>query len=213
VTVLRITSVAAPFDRPPLLSSALSLVRRALGVGLLADRDLIDRLDLDLIRDVARQASDAGVGRDAASALLEQKANRVAQLERLIGRLETALADSPMPERELAMLLRIYDYEGLAALVGASPVSLRRYRDGARSVPDAIADRVHFVALVTSDLAGSYNEFGLRRWWERRRALLGDRSPREALGVAGEWRPDDPGPTAVADLAATLSGSGVAAAS
>ena len=74
-----------------------------------------------------------------------------------------------------------------------------------RTVPDAVADRIHFVALVTSDLAGSYNEFGLRRWWERPRVTLGGLSPRAVL-VTG-WKPGDEGANAVAELAATLIGS------
>ena len=60
------------------------------------------------------------------------------------------------------------------------------------------------MALVTSDLAGSYNPIGLRRWWERPRTALGGRSPRQALGR--DWDPDDPDAIAVADLARALAG-------
>ena len=206
MTLLRIVSIDAPLDRPGLLEAAMGLVRRALGVGLLADRDPIERLDLALIQSIAREASTAGVGQDAAVALINRRPGGTSErLETLIVRLDGALADSPMPARELRELLRVYDYDGLAGLVGTSVPSLRRYGAGTRTVPDAIADRIHFVALVTSDLAGSYNEFGLRRWWERPRVVLGGRSPRAALGSG--WTSDGDDAAAVAALAASLVGS------
>lgn len=203
--MLRITSVSAPLDRPALLQAAMGLVRRALGLGLLADREPIERLDLALIQSIAREASSAGVGQDAAVALINRRPGGTSErLETLIVRLDGALADSPMPVRELHELLRVYDYDGLASLVGTSVPSLRRYAGASRTVPDAIADRIHFVALVTSDLAGSYNEFGLRRWWERPRVSLGGLSPRAALGSG--WTSDGPEAAAVAALAASLVG-------
>ena len=205
MTLLQITSVDARLSRPGLLAAATGLVRRALGLGLLSDREPIERLDLELIVSIAREASAAGVGQDAAIALIDQERGTSARLETLIVRLDGALAESPMPGRELHELLRVYDYDGLASLVGTSVASLRRYAGATRTVPDAIADRIHFVALVTSDLAGSYNEFGLRRWWDRPRATLGGRSPRAVLG--SDWSPDDEEAASVAALAASLVGS------
>jgi hypothetical protein len=131
-----------------------------------------------------------------------------ARLETLINRLDSALSESPMPERELGELLRVYDYEGLASLLGTSVASLRRYAAASRTVPDAIANRIHYIALVTSDLAGSYNDFGLRRWWERPRTSLDGRSPRSALGAA--WDPDGPSAVSVAELARSLTGASIA---
>lgn len=206
MTVLRITSVGAPLNRPGLLAAALALVRRAVGVGFLSGRVEVDRLDLELVREIAREASSAGVGRDAAVALLGHRGPAGPKLETLIGQLDAAIAASPVPDRELRALLDVYDHETLAALVGTSVASLRRYAAGARAVPDAVAGRVHLVALVTSDLAGSYNEFGLRRWWERPRTALDGRSPREALGRA--WDPDGATAGAVAELARALAGAG-----
>lgn len=205
MTSIRITSVGAPLNRPGLLTAAMGLVRRAASLGMLADREPVERLDLELIRGIAREASAAGVGRDAALALLEQR-GAGARLEALITRLDGAIAASPVPDRELRALLTVYDHEGLAPLLGTSVASLRRYAAGTRTVPDAVAERIHFVALVTSDLAGSYNEFGLRRWWERPRTALDGRSPRAALGTA--WDPDGPEARVVAELAGALAGSG-----
>jgi hypothetical protein len=206
MTLVRITSVDARLDRPGLVAASMRLVRRAVGVGLLSDRNPIERLDLDLLRAIAREASVAGVGQDAAVALLQGGDRAPAGLATLIERLDDALAGSPMPGHEIRELLRVYDHDGLVALTGASVASLRRYAAGTRAVPDAVAARIHFVALVTSDLAGSYNEFGLRRWWERPREPLGGRSPRAALGT--DWSPDSPEAVAVAELAAVLAGDG-----
>ena len=184
----------------------MGLVRRAAGVGLLPERERVERLDLELVREIAREASSAGVGRDAAVALLEHRGGAGARLETLIGRLDAAIAASPVPDRELRALLGVYDHESLAGLLGTSVASLRRYAAGARTVPDTVAGRIHLVALVTSDLGGSYNEFGLRRWWERPRSALDGRSPRHALGAG--WDPDGETAREVAGLARELAGAG-----
>ena len=126
----------------------------------------------------------------------------------LLGRLDGALAGSPVPGRELAALQRVLGPEPLAALLGVSVVSLRRYVAGERPAPDVVAARGHLLALVVSDLAGTYNDTGIRRWFERPRAQLEGRSPAQALGA--RWDPDDPTAVRVAALAAALVGPGFA---
>lgn len=202
MTIVRITSVDAPLNRAALLPAAMGLVKRAAGVGLLADRPPIEKLDLSLIHEIAREASSVGVGQDAATALMNTPATGWRKLADLIPKLDMALVESPVPDRELRGLLDVYDYDGLAALVGVSRPSLRRYVAAQRAVPDVVAARLHFVALVTSNLIGSYNDFGVRRWWDRQRSTLDGRSPREALGSS--WSPDDGPAKTVADLAASL---------
>ena len=206
VTVVRITSIDAPLDGPRLLSPSVGLVRRALALGLLSDRAVIERVDLDLVRGIARAASAAGVGQDAALALAHEE--RPDRLAGLIRRLDEALAESPLPDRELRELLHVFDVEDLAALLGTSGVSLRRYVSGSRAMPDRTAARVHWLALAVSDLAGAYNELGIRRWFERPRAQLGGRAPRQALGT--DWDPASPGAVQVRSLAAALAGPGAA---
>lgn len=122
--------------------------------------------------------------------------------------MSSAVVGSPVPERELAELWRILGPEPLAALVGVSVVSLRRYVAGERPAPDIVAARGHWLALVASDLAGTYNEIGIRRWFERPRAQLEGRSPTQALGQG--WDPDDPSAIRVAALASALVGPGFA---
>ncbi|MGH9129840.1 MAG: hypothetical protein ACRDY2_13005 [Acidimicrobiales bacterium] len=92
----------------------------------------------------------------------------------------------------------------LARLVGASPTSVGRYRRSQRPTPDPVAHRLHFLALVVADLAGSYNSRGVRRWFCRPRPQLDGLTPRELL--AGGWDPEDPGPQRVAALAGALVG-------
>jgi len=207
MTEIQIASVDAPLTRQALLGRAFALVLRAVAVGLLPDRARIDRLDIDLLREIARAAAAAGVGKDAALELLQGEATP-AQLAQLIARLDDALVQSPLPDRELRELRRTFELEQLATLLGTSQVSVRRYLAGSREVPDTIAARAHWLALVVADLAGSYNEIGIRRWFERPRAQLDGRSPRQALDE--DWRPEDSGAQRVRDLAAALVGSGAA---
>ena len=92
--------------------------------------------------------------------------------------------------------------EPLASLLGISVTSLRRYASSERETPDAVAVRLHHLALIVGDLAGAYNEVGIRRWFDRTRAALDGKSP--AAVLAGEWNPDDAAPRKVRDLARSL---------
>lgn len=202
--MIQIATVEAPLNRPALLGPAIGLLRRALALGLLRDRERIERLDLDLLRGIAREASSAGIGHDAALSLFDRPTP--ARLGSAIARLDDALAGSPMPQRELAQLGDVIELDQLAGLVGTSEVSLRRYAAGTRSVPDEIAARIHWLALVAADLAGAYNPIGVRRWFERPRSQLGGRAPRQLL--RGGWSPEDSAVQRVRELAAAVAGAG-----
>lgn len=207
MATIRLSTVEAPLDRPTLVDPAIRLLRRALALGLLGDSERVDHLDLELVRRIAREASAAGIGQDAAVALLQggTAGNRLAAL---IERLDESLAESPLPDREVLELLRVFDRKGLANLTGTSGVSLGRYLAGSRKWPDELASRIHWLALVLSDLAGAYNDFGVRRWFERERAQLDGRSPRQVLGMG--WDPAAPDVEKVRQLAASLAGVGAA---
>ncbi len=210
MNVVRLSSTAVPFNTPSVRRAATRLVLIADGLGLLPGHGTIDRIDDELIRDIARSSLAEGVAQGTALAILEDTGASTsgARWGALIEHLEDALTGSPMPRRELTGLLKTYGHESLGQLLGISSASLRRYASGSRAVPDAIAARIHFLALVTTDLAGSYNGFGMRRWWERPRSALEGRSPRGVLG--DDWDPDDPAALAVADLARALAGPGSA---
>ena len=106
------------------------------------------------------------------------------------------------PACEWASVNGVLGGEVLASLLGISSSSVRGYLSGSRATPDAIAARLHFLALVIGDLAGAYNDFGVRRWFQRPRRRLSARSPAQLL--EGSWQPEDPGPQRVRDLAAAL---------
>ena len=99
---------------------------------------------------------------------------------------------SPTSASEWRGVNRVLGGDVLARLLGISSSSVRRYLSGSRATPDEIAARLHFLALVIGDLAGAYNDFGVRRWFQRRRKLLGSRCAAQLL--SGSWRPEDAGP-------------------
>lgn len=128
---------------------------------------------------------------------------RIEDLEEPAKALLSALENSPLPEAEWAPMNEIFN-DGLTNLLGISPSSLTRYRSGERSTPDQVAARLHVVAMIVADLAGSYNDFGIRRWFQRPRTALAGRAPNEIL--TGAWAPDTEDVTRVQDLARSLLG-------
>ncbi len=117
-------------------------------------------------------------------------------------RLLEALESSPLPDREIARLAAVLGYPRLAELAAVSEPSLRRYAAGERQVPDPAAERLHFLARLFAILRGSFNDFGVRRWFDRPRQALGGRTP--AAVLRGDWSPDDPGADTVMQLAVEL---------
>jgi len=100
---------------------------------------------------------------------------------------------------------RLTDFLGLpllSRLLGISAVSIRRYKAAARTTPDDVADRLHFLSLVVGDLGGAYNEIGIRQWFERKRTQLDGRTPLDSLKT--RWKPTQPGPRRLRDLARAL---------
>ncbi|NJD28631.1 MAG: hypothetical protein FIA92_10080 [Chloroflexi bacterium] len=201
---IRITSIAVPLDRPPLANLAMQLVRKAAALGLLPDKP-IRQLDLPLVKSIAREASEHGVGQDASAGLLARRISP-GRLEGLIGQLDQSLEGSSIPDREAAALLGVFGRDGLADLLGTSQVSLGRYVSGSRAWPDDVAARLHWLALVVGDLHGGYNDFGVRRWFERPRPQLRGRTPRQFLGA--RWDPDSHAAARVRELAGALAGPG-----
>jgi hypothetical protein len=123
-------------------------------------------------------------------------------LERTLEHLNLALEESPVPEFEWNRLAEVLGLELLGRLLGISITSVRRYRANARITPDEVAERLHFLSLVIGDLAGAYNEIGIRQWFERKRAQLDGRTPLDFL--KGRWKAGQPGPRRIQDLARAL---------
>jgi hypothetical protein len=200
---LRLRSVEEPLDQPQAAWEAVRFLSTAEQLGLLPPGlESIDSLDLRTLRAVLKEAAASGVARRAlveAESLDERDAG--AWIE-VLAHANEALADSPIPERTWPVLAEVLGIDLLARLVGIARASARRYLGGERATPDAVAARLHWIALVVADLAGSYNEFGIRRWFVRARSQLDGSSPAGVL--AGQWAPDDPGPRTVRALASRL---------
>lgn len=193
-------SIRSPFDDPRVMQAAIETLCRADAMGLLSG----ERLGLDdaAMQSLERGLADAGIARGLASELHAASAAEPERLSVLLKRISAALNESPVPEREWQAVERILGLESMAQLMGISVSSARRYFAGIRTTPDAVAARLHFLAFVVGDLAGAYNDVGVRRWFHRPRKLLDGKTPARLL--EGDWGPDDDGPRQVRDLAASL---------
>jgi hypothetical protein len=202
--MLRIRSVGEPFTTPRLAVKGTAALARADAMGLLEERDQGVTLDATIFGRLAARLRKAGIG-GAVVPTLTAVAKEPALFEQCLDQLNDALEVSPAPATEWTRLLGVLGREVLARLLGVSPVSVRRYAATARETPDDVAARLHWLALTVGDLAGAYNEIGIRQWFERKRTQLGGRAPAQLL--TGHWKPDDAGPQQVRALAAALSGS------
>ena len=197
---VRIQSIQSPFDDPRVTPAAVGALIRAEAMGLLSGE--ITRLDESAMQGLERGMAEAGIGAALLSELSHSPNADPAALAALLERVNGALDESPAPAHEWPALQDLLGLESLAELLGISVSSARRYASRARRTPDSVADRLHFLALVVGDLAGAYNDVGVRRWFRRRRSRLDGRAPVDSL--SGSWRPDDDGPRRVRDLARAL---------
>ena len=174
--------------------------RRAEAMGIVEPG--IPRADAPAIRQLANKVRRAGIAASAADILNNVETPTGSELADLLETMIAALEASPVPKYEWGGLARVFPPDDLAALLHVSLSSLRRYQSGERETPDDVAARLHFLALVVGDLAGSYNDTGIRRWFQRKRTLLDGRSPASLL--TRDWDPEDPGPARVRELAREL---------
>lgn len=205
MTTIRITAVENPFDSQRLARLAVGLITTAEAMGLLGEME-IHRLDLATFRRVVDRIAAAGIGTEIQAALsAPTDGQEPAEIGQLLGRLAVAIEESPVPAHEWGSLERLFGAERLASLLDISPASVRRYQAGSRETPDPIAARLHFLATLVGDLAGAYNEFGIRRWFERSRTLLDGRKPADLLH--GEWDPESRDAQRLRELARSLGAS------
>jgi hypothetical protein len=200
--VIRIDSAKAPFTEPRIAFQAVTALGRADAMGLLPIDERIETLDLPTFRKFVRHIHRAGIARNIPLNLTDASERN---LERILTNLNLALEESPVPEFEWNRMAAVLGLDLLARLLGISVSSSRRYRANARTTPDDVAERLHFLSLVVGDLTGAYNEIGVRQWFERKRVQLDGRTPLEWL--KGRWKPAQPGPRRVQDLARALTAS------
>jgi hypothetical protein len=200
--MIQIESAKAPFTSPRIAFQAVTALGRADAMGLLPADEHIETLDLPSFRKAVRHIHRAGIARNIQLDLADDHVKSGLELERTLERLNLALEESPVPEFEWNRLMDVLGLELLSRLLGISPSSIRRYKAAARSTPDDVAERLHFLSLIVGDLSGAYNEIGVRQWFARKRAQLDWRTPLEWLKVS--WKPTQPGPRRVQDLARAL---------
>lgn len=200
--MLQIRSAEKPFDSPGLHQQALEIMKRADAMGLLPQGEVIETLNTQTLRQVLTWLAKAGIGRGFYRDLEDPSAWDAPRLETFLARLNEALEESPAPKFEWPRLIEVFGFDQLARLLNVSASSVRRYKEQDRPTPDDVAARLHFLALVVGDLAGAYNDVGIRRWFERPRTALNNRSPAQLL--TGEWNPNESGPSKVRDLARIL---------
>ena len=197
--MIQIESAKAPFTSARVAFQAVTALGRADAMGLLPADEHIETLDLASFRRAVRHIHRAGIARNIQLELVDASGPN---LERTLEHLNLALEESPVPEFEWNRLTDVLGLELLSRLLGISASSIRRYKAAARTTPDDIAERLHFLSLIVGDLSGAYNEIGIRQWFERKRAQLDGRTPLDCLKAP--WKPVGPGPRRVQDLARAL---------
>jgi uncharacterized protein (DUF2384 family) len=208
MTVLQIESVAEPFRSDRMLADlALRLLSRAEYVSCLPAGGVRVVLDAEMIRSVGKCLAQAQMPTSRWTFLDEPDVS-VSRWREAVTAMNEQIEMSPQPAGEWGPVLGTLGEDMLADLLGVSVSSVRRYSAGNRSTPQDVAERLHFVAMLLADLAGSYNDYGVRRWFTRPRAALQGRRPVDALGAG--FDPDGEPAQRVQKLAASLIAAGAA---
>ena len=203
MATIQIRSIEPPLDHPEATDAAVDVLKQMEAMGLLPQE--VDELTLEVMRSVAMRAAEAGIGESAAASLRSSPRLSPTRVASVLRELESALEGSPAPAFEWPATVELFGVERLAALLGISIASLRRYAANQRPTPDVVAARLHLVARIVAELRGAYSEVGVRRWFERSRSQLGGRSPDTLL--TGEWDPDGTDAERLLALARSLSAS------
>ena len=205
----------APDSLPPwgaALGPALALLlTRSVAMGLLTGKP-VTRLDAVVVKRLVTALQRHGIGANAGIILGPLAVEPATPLDTAtqqrvadgLSRLSEALEASATPQTEWPAMRGVFGDELLVELLGVAASSVRRYASGERATPDEAAARLHWLAMVVADLAGAYNDFGIRRWFARPRSQLEGMSPQQTLGAA--WRPEDAAAAQVRALAAALAG-------
>jgi len=202
--MLRLRSARFPFDDTRVAGQAARLLSLVEATGVWQPKDIVAELDLGLFQDALSSLSAFGV---AGSAVLEAEGYAQKPSEDFaawIGNLREVVTASPIPDTELPKLDELFRTDTLADLLGIGSSTLRRYLANERRVPDDVARRAHVVTRIVGDLAGFYNERGIRQWFSRPRVQLGGRTPTDVLRTA--WESDEGAAEPVLELAAELVG-------
>jgi hypothetical protein len=131
-----------------------------------------------------------GICTQATRQWLDQQQKPGPVRDSLLAQVYERLEECPSPATEWQAVRDVLTDDALlAALLGIGVASVRRYAKGDRHCPDSVAARLHWLALLIDQLEGTYNAYGIRRWFQRPRAVLNGQAPQDRL--KGAWDPDD----------------------
>lgn len=201
---IRIQSISKPFSDSNISEIAVQIVFRAQGMGLLSGLSLTS-VDPQSFGKVIERIQNAGIKAKWEKSWLSKKpAALVLELRKLL----SVLNESPVPEAEWSAVMESLGQELVRKLLDLSVSSIQRYSSNSRPTPQNIAEKLHYLAVVIGDLRAGYNDYGIRRWFERPRTFLSGKSVLSSLGK--KWGPDDEVARAIAEDAAWVAGSGAA---
>ncbi len=211
MTTIHIASESAPPSSPALAQALVGVFSRSAAMGVLTG-PTVTQLDGAAVRQLLNDLQRHDIGGAAAVALaplLDDAGTALgtrdgAALVYRLDQVAEALEASATPSTEWPALREVFGDELLGALLGVSMSSLRRYGAAERDTPAGVVDRLHWLAMVVADLNGGYNNYGIRRWFERPRSQLSGQSPRTLLG--SQWHVDDEAALRVRKLAGALTG-------
>jgi hypothetical protein len=211
MTQIQIASDSLPAWGAQLGAAVGGLMTRSAAMGVLIG-PAVTQLDARSVGRLVKALQRHGIGGDAAVSLAplmhEPQVNlNVAQqlsVTRGLERLSEALEDCATPSAEWPAMRAVFGDDLLGEILAVSPASLRRYASAERNTPQETAEKLHWLALVVADLAGAYNDFGMRRWFDRPRSQLAGKSPRQRLGR--QWSVDSDAARQVRALASVLNG-------
>jgi len=205
MSTFQIQSVAEPFlSQPDLAFDAVNLLARADVMGFLPDSTNTSVLDMKLIRQVFKELEGQGLRIEQ---VISSSPLTTDQLRVFLRKALEVSETSAMPLGEWPKIGEILGEKQLAQLLSISESSAHRYKSELRPTPQVVAERLHELALIIADLAGAYNNFGVRRWFNRPRVQLDGKSPQVLLGQ--NWDPNGSEIKRVRNLAGALLGSPV----
>jgi uncharacterized protein (DUF2384 family) len=156
------------------------------------------------LTDILKRLRDEGIGSlsvDTLMVLMKQGTvddeEVLEQLRQLNHNLEESVSD---PSKGWQVAEQYFPDALLSDLLGISPISLRRYKEGERETPNETAARLHWLLITALDLSKSYNPRGVQNWFHRPRSKLKNKAPVQLL-KGGKWHSDDKNIQTIRDLA------------
>lgn len=95
-------------------------------------------------------------------------------------------------------------FDLMVVLLGVSRNKLFEYDADFNSMPRDIMARLDFIIELVGYLIGAYNDEGVQNWFFRQRAQLDNKAPVQIFCCRDGWRPEDPWPQKVLELAQAI---------